>query len=90
MYGPESSPRHGFEENPVIGYLNLDNPEEKAWFEEMEEGKKEFRKKYPTPESAAEDYYNGYLSAGEVGAHFSDEELEKMQDEIKRLNNSKE
>jgi hypothetical protein len=90
MSGPENIPQHGFGENPIIGYLNMDDPEEKAWFEEMEEDKRRFREKYPTPESVASDYYEGYVDLSAVRANFSEEELAVVWKELERLKESEE
>lgn len=83
MFGPEN---FNIPPNPVLGYLNPDDPEEKEMLDSIKAAQEEGRKRYPTPQSAAEDYRQGIWDIGYFQTFFSDDEVVELVAEAKKLN----
>lgn len=82
MFGPENmSPA---EYNELLTDFKND-PLEKEAFELGEKWKQEMREKYPTPESVAWHYRQGYYDLTEMKQIYTEEEIKRLFDECKKL-----
>ncbi len=87
---PSAPRKEGLPEDPVIGHLDLNNPEERAYAAELDESKAELRRetleKYSTPEEAVEPYRQGEIELYELEVSYTPEEVQGILDECRKRN----
>ncbi len=84
MFGPENMSSSESEEARLIQEFEND-PFEKEAQEMGEKWRQELKERYPTPESAARDYREGYWTLQEMAEIFNEEEIEHMMEECRKL-----
>ena len=84
MFGPENIPSSQSEEERLMQEFEND-PLEKEAREAGQKWAQEIREQYPTPESVAKNYRDGHFTLQQMQEVYTEEEIEQLLEECRRL-----